>query len=258
MAGTSSSRRGRSLALLRTAAFGGYSAAALAAYELHRRAVAPEDVSPLKARYKRRIAGDLLTLLGVEATIVGERFALDRPRLVVSNHRTALDIGLLLGHFAGSMLSRADVSAWPVLGRLATHGETIFVDRDDKASGAKAIRQIRRALIDGRTVVAFPEGTTLEGDDVRPFQGGAFAATRRLSVDIVPVGLAYDEGVEWTSGGFMSHVGGLAARRQTRVVGVVGKPFAANGTSSELAARSHDLVQGLVVEARALYRARYG
>jgi 1-acyl-sn-glycerol-3-phosphate acyltransferase len=258
MTPSTSPRRDRSRAALRTAAFGGYSAAALAAYELHHRVVAPEAVTPLRARYKRKIASDLLALLGVEWSMTGPRLALDRPRLVVSNHRTALDIGVLLAHFAGSMLSRADLAGWPVLGRLATYGETIFVDRDDKASGARAIRQIRRALVAGRTVVAFPEGTTLAGDEVRPFQGGAFAATRGLDVSIVPVGLAYDEGVEWTDGGFLEHVGALAARRRTRVVGVVGAPFAAEGPTSSLAARSRDAVQALVVDARARYRALYG
>ncbi len=257
--------RGR--ALLRTAAFGGYSAAALAAFELHSRRVPPEAIEPLRARYKRKIGGDLLTVLGVDWRIEGagvpglERVDASgaRPRLVVSNHRTALDIGVLLAHFAASMLSRAEVAGWPVFGRLATHGETIFVDRADKASGARAIREIRRMLMAGRTVVAFPEGTTLDGDDVRPFQGGAFAATRGIDVDVVPVGLAYDPGVEWVGGAsFAAHVTALAARDRTRVVGVVGTPFRAEGNAQAMAGRARAEVQALVGEARARFVGRHG
>ncbi|MBC7174624.1 MAG: 1-acyl-sn-glycerol-3-phosphate acyltransferase, partial [Polyangiaceae bacterium] len=200
MAGSSDAIRGRARTFLRTAAFAGYSAAALAAFELHLRTVAPEAVAPLRAQYKRKVGADLLRVLGVEWQVLPSPGspsedalvyeAPERPRLVVSNHRTALDIGVLLAHFAGSMLSRAEVERWPVFGRLASHGQTIFVDRSDKSSGARAIRQIRSALMSGRTVVAFPEGTTLAGDEVRPFQGGVFAATRGLDVDIIPVGLA--------------------------------------------------------------------
>jgi lyso-ornithine lipid O-acyltransferase len=259
--------RGRARTLFRTAAFGGYSAAALAAFELHHRRVAPEAVATLRARYKRKVGSDLLALLGVDWRIENEgapgeeRIDVDdrRPRLVVSNHRTALDIGVLLAHFAGSMLSRAEVARWPVLGRLATHGQTIFVDRSDKASGARAIRQIRAALMAGRTVVAFPEGTTLAGDEVRPFQGGAFAATRGLDVEVVPVGLAYDRGVEWVGGAtFLEHVSALAARDGTRVVGVVGRPFRAEGSASSLAVRARDDVDALVRGARARFDERYG
>lgn len=258
---------GRARTLLRTAAFGSYSAAALAAYELHHRRVPPESVSPLRSRYKRKVASDLLSVLGVEWYIESldergrEREDLDvgRPRLVVSNHRTAIDVGVLLAHFAGSMLSRAEVESWPVLGRLAMHGETIFVDRSDKTSGAKAIRQIRRALLRGRTVIAFPEGTTLEGDEVRPFLGGAFAATRGLEVDIVPVGLAYDPGVEWVGEtSFAGHLSALAARDATGVVGVVGAPFESRGSAASLALRARAEVEALVREARARYVDRYG
>ncbi len=267
MEGDAPSVLGRARTLLRTAAFGGYSAAALAAFEVHHRRVPPEEIAPLRARYKRQVGSDLLAVLGVDWRIEAheargrERVDVDvgRPRLVVSNHRTALDIGVLLAHFAGSMLSRAEVERWPVFGRLAAHGETIFVDRADKVSGAKAIRQIRTALLRGRTVVAFPEGTTLEGDEVRPFQGGAFAATRGLDVDIVPVGLAYDVGVEWVGGAsFLAHVSALAARGGTRVVGVVGAPIRAHGTTASLVERARADVDALVREARSRYLERYG
>jgi 1-acyl-sn-glycerol-3-phosphate acyltransferase len=153
------------------------------------------------------------------------------------------------------MLSRADVANWPILGRLARLGGTIFVDRADKGSGARAIRAIRSALVAGETVSAFPEGTTFAGDEVRPFQPGVFSAAHGNRTPVVPVGLAYDEGSEYVGTTFGRHLIDLAARSRTRVSLVAGEPFEPARDTRTTTAEAHVRVQALVHEARERYRA---
>jgi 1-acyl-sn-glycerol-3-phosphate acyltransferase len=146
----------------------------------------------VRVRTKARVSRQLLRVFGVVMEGENHLPPATRARLVVANHRTAFDIGVMMAQFGGLMLSRGDLSSWPIIGRLAREGHTIFVDRESGHSGARAIRAIRRALEAGNTVSVYPEGTTYIGDDVRAFSPGAFAAARGLAVDIVPVGLAYD------------------------------------------------------------------
>jgi lyso-ornithine lipid O-acyltransferase len=176
-------------------------------------------------------------------------------RLIVSNHRSAIDIALLLHTFGGHMVSRADLSRWPLVGAAARSVGTIFVDRASTTSGAGAIREIRRNLEGGQSVLLFPEGTTFQGDDVRPFHAGAFIAVLRTSAEIVPVGIAYPTGSEtaFVNESFTRHLARMAGADPTRVVLQVGEPIpvASGARANVLAQAAHDAVQELVLTARA-------
>ena len=104
-----------------------------------------------------------------------------RPRLVVCNHRTPLDIVSLMWLFDGHFLANHKTRVAPIVGIAAIRMRTIFVDRDDRRSGAQAIRAMRRSLEDKQTIIIFPEGTTFDGDEVRPFKGGAFLAAKGVA-----------------------------------------------------------------------------
>ena len=174
----------------------------------------------------------------------------------MANHRSTIDIAVLLRTFGGRMVSRGDLSGWPLLGAAARSVGTIFVDRANAMSGANTIRMMRDALRDGDTVCLFPEGTTFAGDEVRPFHAGAFVAALRTGAEIVPVGIAYERGsgAAFVGEPFLAHLSRMAGAEPTRVVARVGAPFVVEERSkaADLRARTHAEVQRLVGEARAI------
>jgi 1-acyl-sn-glycerol-3-phosphate acyltransferase len=203
-------------------------------------------------RWAQHWARGLLAVFGVEQHWARAPIApATKARLVVANHRSPLDIILMLQHFGGSVLARHDLERWPVLGRAAREGGTIFVDRDDPNSGLHAIREIRRRLLAGQTVIVFPEGTTHRGDTVAAFRGGAFAAVRGLDVELLPVGLAYEPGAEFVGEGFADYVARMSRRHRTRVGLCAGQAVPAQGSRDAIAARMQEEVQALVTRARA-------
>ncbi|MEM1414348.1 MAG: lysophospholipid acyltransferase family protein [Myxococcota bacterium] len=226
----------------------------LAGWEVKRRVTDESRLPEAADATKRKLAKKILNLLAIERSWDGVIPPASGPRLIVANHRTALDIGVLMERAGGHFLSRDDLAEWPVIGPLAKHGGTIFVERGNKRSGARAIRAIRRHLADGATVVVYPEGSTYRGDEVRPFLGGAFSAAKATKAEILPVGLAYPEGVEFVDMGFMAHVGSIAARPRTPVTVVVGEPLGMDvegGKTAAVAAHARNVVQSLVDRARA-------
>jgi 1-acyl-sn-glycerol-3-phosphate acyltransferase len=239
---------------LRLARFAGVLAETSARWEVEKRWLDPAALERRKAELRHSVSGRILRAFGVELRTSGQLPPPTRARLVVANHRAALDIGILLHQVGGSFLSRADLEDWPVVGRLAREADTIFVDRDDRGSGARAIRAMRRHLKAGGSVMIFPEGATFEGDEVRPFKAGAFIAARGLDVEIVPVGLAYPPGAEYVDVSFVEHVEAIARRRRTPVGVALGTPFLAKGRSATLAKEAHATVQSLVADARTLAR----
>jgi 1-acyl-sn-glycerol-3-phosphate acyltransferase len=207
--------------------------------------------------YVRRWAGSLLKLLRVETTKEIAPGALDkglRPRLVVANHRSTLDILLMLDLFGGNLLARGDMADWPAIGIMARRAGTLFVDRTDPTSGAAAVQRIRNRLRRGITISVFPEGTTFDGDEVRTFQAGAFVAIARERGEVLPVGIAYERAdAIFGDEPVMDHMKRLVGAPTTRVGIAVGAPVAAAGPGvAGLAAAMQSDVQRLVHRARAL------
>jgi lyso-ornithine lipid O-acyltransferase len=247
----SSARGSVRLLHLGTATLGWVTAASL-----HQQLVEPAQRGAIFQRYLKRWASSLVHATGGRVLLTPSSVVPSHEcaRLVIANHRSPFDIGVLLSLFGGHALSRADLASWPVLGLAARKAGTIFVDRDSGASRATALRAIRRQLSAGASILVFPEGATFEGDQVQPFQAGAFAALRGLEVQLVPVGLAYDPGAEFVEESFVQHVVRVAGRRSTRCVVNIGQPRLASGRPQELAAALRDEVQGLVDGARAHWR----
>ena len=237
---------------LRAAGMATLTMSMLGAVELHQRLSSDADKQPVFQAWMKLWAARLLDLFGARVTLctpLPPRAA--GGRLVVANHRSPMDILLLLRYFGGVVLSRADLADWPVIGLAARRAETIFVDRADTVSGVLAVRALRDRLERGRTVIVFPEGTTVAGDTVLPFQEGAFAACRGLPAEIVPVGIAYPPGSEFVEDSFVAHVTRVAQRPVTRIALAIGAARPVQGTRRQLAATLHGDVQELVRCARA-------
>ncbi|MEO7110113.1 MAG: lysophospholipid acyltransferase family protein [Polyangiaceae bacterium] len=212
-----------------------------------------EDRDRVRDDWTRRWSRALLKLFSIDREIEGVSHVATRGRLVVANHRSTIDIGLMLDIFGGRMVSRADLAGWPVIGIAARKSGTIFVDRSSKASGASVIRAMSQSLSRGDTVCVFPEGTTFADDEVRSFHPGGFIAAIRAHAEIVPVGIVYDRGSDaaFVDEPFMAHLARLAGAKRSRVRVVIGNPIDAQGSSRDLAITAHDAVQELVNRGRA-------
>jgi len=243
----------------RATGFVGITGAMLPAFLAAMAATPAAEREAKRDRWVRRWARSLLTLFSIEVVVDGAipppTLGSGRGRLLVSNHRSAIDIGVLLATFGGTMVSRDDLSRWPLLGAAARSVGTVFVDRKSAESGAATIRSIQKHLEAGQTIVIFPEGTTFDGDDVRPFHGGAFIAASRAEAEILPVGVAYPKssGAAFVNETFPQHLARLAASDDTRMVVAVGAPFVVRkGTKArEVTNRTHEAVVTCVARARA-------
>lgn len=236
---------------VRAAAFLSATVGLLSIYEVRASLASVAQRERLLRRYRQAWLDTLLRIFHVELRVVGaSATSKARSRIIVANHRSALDIPILLSLFECQFLSRADIASWPLLGHIARLGGTIFVDRENASSRAGAARAIRRRLLSGGTVVVFPEGTTFEGDEVRPFHSGAFAGVGDADVEILPVGLAYPPGTEFVEDTFVEHLAATAGRARLPVAVSIGQAYRPTGTARKVGDEAHDRVQREVTRAR--------
>jgi 1-acyl-sn-glycerol-3-phosphate acyltransferase len=206
----------------------------------------------------------LLRLYGLEVSARGPfvdrpggrypaRDVAGRGRLFVMNHRSMLDIFVNLAFIEANIVSRADLSGWPVIGVAARRVGTLFVVRNSRQSGAAVISAMVGAVERGRAVMVYPEGTTFCGDEVRPFRPGAFLAAQRTGAEIVPVGIAYEGDAAYylEEESFVPHLLRVSGTRRIRIALEVGEAITGDHADVDaVKALAHERVQALVHTAR--------
>jgi 1-acyl-sn-glycerol-3-phosphate acyltransferase len=154
-------------------------------------AVSSSGWSPeLVASRARQWAGMLVKNLDIHIEQTGEIPA--DGALVVSNHRSYLDIVIILAHLDAAFLAKKELASWPIFGRAAKRGNTVFVDRSSAESRANARQAIGEKLAQGISVVVFPEGTTSAGPGILPFKKGIFHLAALNNIPVVPAAICYE------------------------------------------------------------------
>ncbi|MEQ8839243.1 MAG: lysophospholipid acyltransferase family protein, partial [Lacipirellulaceae bacterium] len=166
---------------------------------LRRKTAAIEFVN----KWVPRWAGSFLWLFGIELHREGPFFSDDQlypgkgeagaGRIFVANHRSSVDVPIMMHLCAGHAISRHDLANWPLFGSLGKQIGTLYVDRSSRRSGAEVLGQVDESLKKGEGVIMFPEGTSYLGDEVHAFRPGAFKAAERAEAEIVPVAIAYED-----------------------------------------------------------------
>ncbi len=138
------------------------------------------------------LARRLLGLTGAGPTLQGvARIPSQGNYVVVANHASYLD-GLVLTSvlpkpiaFVAKQELRENFFARVFLTRLGC----LFVERFDRARGAKDARRVTERLRNGDSLMIFPEGTLHRMPGLLPFHLGAFLAAAETGVPVVPVTL---------------------------------------------------------------------
>jgi len=155
--------------------------------------VAPAWALCLESLRKRLVLGVfrvISRMLGLHVQTKGT-LSDQRPLLLVSNHSSYIDI-VSLGTVAPvSFTPKSDIRLWPVIGWCCTLAGCIYVER--KPSKLPATRKrIHNGMSLGRVIALFPEGTTNDGQTLKPFKSGFFSlAEDEANLVIQPATIVY-------------------------------------------------------------------
>ena len=133
---------------------------------------------------------DLLSLLGVELTLSGERPD-PGAYLLVSNHISWMDILVIRALFPTRFVAKEEIALWPVIGSSAREAGTLFLGRDRLSSFFDTLHFARTLLEKDLSVCVFPEGTTTSGTHLLPFRTGMFEVCIRSGKPVLPLYLRY-------------------------------------------------------------------
>jgi 1-acyl-sn-glycerol-3-phosphate acyltransferase len=148
----------------------------------------------LKHRMVRGWQGGLMRVFGFRMRRVGT--PLPGAVMFVANHVSWIDIVALHAQRMMGFVAKREIAGWPLVGWLATMGETIYHQRGNQESLGGVLHEMLARLRVGRAVGVFPEGRTRDGEAVGPFHARIFLAAVEADIPVQPVALRYGEGGE--------------------------------------------------------------
>jgi 1-acyl-sn-glycerol-3-phosphate acyltransferase len=134
-------------------------------------------------------AKNITRWLGVVITLVGSPPS--GGHIFVANHRSYLDAAVILKYAYASIVAKAEVGSWPLVGWALKLTYTVLIKREDPASRKNTREQVSNLLEKGYSVIIFPEGTTFEGPGIINFKPGPFQISESGSFSIAPVAIEY-------------------------------------------------------------------
>lgn len=166
---------------------------------------------------------------------------------LVSNHVSWLDV-LVIGSIRPvCFLAKSEISQWPLIGYLARRAGTLFIKRGQGVQSAT--RAVTDCLRHGHSVVVFPEGTTSDGSQVKPFYPRLFSVVENHETMVQPLALGYPSGRAVHAGvpfvdeePFLKNLFKLIAFKKLSAVIYYTEPLAQNGDRKKLAEQARKQV----------------
>ena len=148
-------------------------------------------LGPGRPHVQRAYCRLVLRALGVRVTVTGGVIRNLRGVLVVGNHTSWADIFAVGAVLPGTFVAKAEMVGWPALGRLARWLQVIPIERGNLRRLPAVVGVVAERLRAGKTVVAFPEGTTWCGRAHGRFYPAMFQAAVDAARPVQPLQLSY-------------------------------------------------------------------
>lgn len=133
--------------------------------------------------------------------------------VIIANHQSGYDIFLLYGWLGVDFkwIMKKELRNAPGIGYASYKVGHIFLDRSSPRAAIESIEEAKRKLVNGTSVVVFPEGTRSGSNQVRRFKKGAFKIAFELGLPILPISIAdtykvYSKGLNLLPGKVQMHI----------------------------------------------------
>jgi 1-acyl-sn-glycerol-3-phosphate acyltransferase len=123
-------------------------------------------------------------------TAIGkENIEKGKSYVVISNHQSLYDIFVIYGWLGIDIrwIMKKELEKIPGIGFGSKKVGHIFLDRSKGRIALESLNEAKKKLVNGTSVVIFPEGTRSETGEIGTFKKGAFKLALDLDLPILPI-----------------------------------------------------------------------
>jgi 1-acyl-sn-glycerol-3-phosphate acyltransferase len=102
-----------------------------------------------------------------------------------------LDIFVIFSTVPAVFIANSELEDTFLLGSIIKYSGGVFVERRNRSRLLQDMQHIKNILHMGFNVVLFPEGTTSDGEEVKPFKTSFLDAAAGSGVDVLPLCVRY-------------------------------------------------------------------
>jgi 1-acyl-sn-glycerol-3-phosphate acyltransferase len=113
----------------------------------------------------------------------------NKSYVIVSNHQSQYDILMIYGWLGVDFkwVMKQELRKVPALGIACERLGHVFIDRSNPASAVASLKAAKKKIINGTSVMFFPEGTRSKDGTLGVFKKGAFRMAMDLGLPVLPV-----------------------------------------------------------------------
>jgi 1-acyl-sn-glycerol-3-phosphate acyltransferase len=129
-------------------------------------------------------------LLFIRVKVTGiDKLNANESYIVAANHQSIFDVFAMYGWLPNifKWIMKAELRKIPLVGKACESAGHIFIDRSNPIAAQKSLKKAENQLVNGVSVVIFPEGTRTMTGEMTRFKKGAFRIATDLSLPILPV-----------------------------------------------------------------------
>ena len=140
----------------------------------------------------KRWSGKALAILNIRVIPHGQiPDATTHNTLFVANHISWIDIWAIKQVHPVNFVAKSEVRDWPIIGWLAEKTGTLFIERTRRHDTGRTANNMEQWLQEGKCLCLFPEGTTTNGTELKPFKTGLLQAAINAEAILQPVAIRY-------------------------------------------------------------------
>lgn len=140
----------------------------------------------------RQWSADFLRILDIRVIVHGTPpDEARRQILFIANHISWIDIWAIKQAHPVNFVAKSEVRDWPVIGWLSKKVGTLFIERARRHDTGRTANDMEQGLRNGQCLCLFPEGTTTNGTELKPFKTGLFQAAINTEAVVWPIAIRY-------------------------------------------------------------------
>lgn len=152
--------------------------------------VFPMASTKTKHHHIQKWSRRLLKIFGMQLSVSNEHILPQNAYLLASNHVSWMDIHAINAFRPIRFVAKSEVEKWPVFGWMAKQLGTVFIKRDSSRHAHYVVGEMSEAL-KSDSICIFPEGTSTNGESVRPFKPNLFEAAVIATVPVYTLAIRY-------------------------------------------------------------------
>ncbi|MBN1664565.1 MAG: 1-acyl-sn-glycerol-3-phosphate acyltransferase [Deltaproteobacteria bacterium] len=128
----------------------------------------------------------------IKVDVIGRENVIEHQSyVVVANHQSSFDIFLLWGFLGidARWVMKKELRKVPLFGLAGKLGGNIYIDRSNKKEAYESLKDARKILVNGVSLIMLAEGTRSRDGNLREFKKGAFVMSLDLDMPLLPVSI---------------------------------------------------------------------